>query len=342
VSEKLGVLVANEDKAVQDPEIAIAYVPKPIRPKLTPQFPLPFEATTLSLPKTTTSMQPLLLGESIVRLNSCPAAVVQDSELMNAIHEDVGRGDEYLEIENALPGCILELRSSLLRAATTRRNCVVVFDIINVDRCIAPRYLDDPYRAISISAVEPQPPTILNARATCLYPYESQKGARWEVYRTRGDARASVEKSQASDPAMAVRSAIVLALEPDVDRPAWPVWPEYVCNGEKVTFGMCPFPLRVQTLPNEPSLATDVRTPATRSPDNGMAPAMVGRELHRDVAARGRVQPDNAPNDNVQNTSARPICAAQADPQRSGHLPTCESSSADGGKGSCVSRNSAG
>jgi hypothetical protein len=120
VSEKLGVLAinANGNKAVQDPEVAIAIVTKPIQPPLPPpatppQFPLPLKTTTLLLPRTTTTMQPLLLDEPTVRLNSCPAAGVQDSELMDAIHEDVGPVDEYLEIENALPGCILDLRSSL-------------------------------------------------------------------------------------------------------------------------------------------------------------------------------------------------------------------------------------
>jgi hypothetical protein len=52
---------------------------------------------------------------------------------MDAIRGDLDPDDEYVEIENALPGCILDLRSSLLRAATTRRKCVVEFDFINVD-----------------------------------------------------------------------------------------------------------------------------------------------------------------------------------------------------------------
>jgi hypothetical protein len=128
---------------------------------------------------------------------------------------------------------------------------------------------------------------------------------------------------------MAVRSVIVLALEPDVDHPAWPVWPEYVDNGEKVTFGVCPFPLRVPTLPNKPSLTTYVRTPATRSPDNGMAPAMVGRDLHRDVTVRGHVQPDNAPNDVAQNTIAHATHVARADDQISDAQPDNAQSDAD-------------
>jgi hypothetical protein len=237
VSEKLDVLTidAKEDKAVRNPEIAITYITKPIQP---PQFPLLPKATTLSLPKTTTSMQPLLLDESTVRLHLCPAVVVQDSELMGAIHEDRGPFldpyDEYLEIENALPGCILRLRSSLLRAATTRRKFVVDFDTINgtdtinMDWYIASQYLDESYRAISISLVPPSPPTISEDWGTCLYPYESQWGTRWGVYRSRAEAHASVERSQAYDHAVAVRSAIILALDPDVDQPAWPVRPEYV------------------------------------------------------------------------------------------------------------------
>ena len=115
-SKKLAVLtiVANEEKEDQDPEIAIAFVTKPQQPAVEPQIPLPFKATTLSLPKATTTMRPLLLDESTVRLNSCPATVVRDSELMDAIREDLDPDDEYLEIENTLPGCILDLRSSIL------------------------------------------------------------------------------------------------------------------------------------------------------------------------------------------------------------------------------------
>jgi hypothetical protein len=115
-------------------------------------------------------MRLLLLDESTVRLHSCPAAVVQDSELMDAIREDRGPFldpyDEYLEIENALPGCILNLRSSVLLTKTTRRKCVVDFDTINgtdtieVDWRVAPHYLNDSYRDISISLVPPSPPTI--------------------------------------------------------------------------------------------------------------------------------------------------------------------------------------
>jgi hypothetical protein len=118
---------------------------------------------------------------------------------------------------------------------------------------------------------------------------------------------------QAYDHAMAVRSEIVLALGPDVERTAWPVWTEYVGNDEKVTCGMCPFPLRVPIWPDKPSFTTYVRTPATRSPDDGMAPAMVGRELYNDVAVHGYVQPDNAPNDDARITITRATHVAHED-----------------------------
>jgi hypothetical protein len=48
-------------------------------------------------------MQPPLMDESTVRINSCPAAGVQDFEIMDAIRESEDNDEEYLEIENAFP-----------------------------------------------------------------------------------------------------------------------------------------------------------------------------------------------------------------------------------------------
>jgi hypothetical protein len=263
-----------------------------------------------------------------VRLNSCPSAAVQDSELTDVIHENRGPFldpyDEYLEIENALPGCTLDLRSSLLQTKTTRRGCVVGFvtingtDTIKVVWGVAPRYLNDSYREIPISLVPPEPPSISEDWETCDYPYQSRWGTRWGEYRSRAVAHASVKESQAYDHAVAVRSAIVMALDPDVDRPAYPVWPEYVDNGEKLTFGMCPFALRVPKLPDEMSKTIYVRTPLTRSPVDGVTLAdlaVVSRECQYEATVIGPVSLDNATNDTTQNIVMRPIHTEQADPQ---------------------------
>jgi hypothetical protein len=176
--------VEEEDAEVQDPEIKITIFPnapqlpfptidktpqsplakvtKPMQPTLTqtaktPPFPFPMTTKTLQLPKTTKTMQPPLLDESTVRINSCAAAGVQDPEIMGAIHESEDNDEEDLEIENALPGCLLQLRSSLLRDVSSKRQLSVQFDIVNVDRFDAPEYAADQYRAISISMVKPLP-----------------------------------------------------------------------------------------------------------------------------------------------------------------------------------------
>jgi hypothetical protein len=79
------------------------------------------------------------------------------------------------------------------------------------------------------------------------YPYTSKTRPRRGRYNTRHDAHASVSKKQAYNHALAIRSAIILALEPCVNHTPYPVWPEYVEQGERITFGWCPFPDRQKT-----------------------------------------------------------------------------------------------
>jgi hypothetical protein len=66
-------------------------------------------------------------------------------------------------------------------------------------------------------------------------------------------------------------------------------------------------------------MTTYVRTPATRSPDDGVALAdlaMECRELQHEVAVIDLVPPDDATNDDAQTAITSPIHAEQADPQR--------------------------
>jgi hypothetical protein len=93
-------------------------------------------ATTQSTPPLTctpTTTPPQWMTTSTVRITSCPATGVQNSDVKD---EDVWSVDdndgEYLDIENALPGCVFELPSSLLKTASTRGGLTVNFDIINI------------------------------------------------------------------------------------------------------------------------------------------------------------------------------------------------------------------
>jgi hypothetical protein len=175
---------------------------------------------------------------------------VQDPDVMDAIceSEDVRSSEDpddgYLEIENAFPGSLLQLQSSMLRTASSRRTLPVEFDIVSRDVLDVPQYNADPYRATSISAVMPLPGEISTWWKAVPYPYASKGKPRQGRYPTRRDARVSVREKQAYDHALAIRSAIIMAMEPCVDNTPYRVWPEYVDAGEKVTFGWCPFPDR--------------------------------------------------------------------------------------------------
>jgi hypothetical protein len=70
---------------VQEQEIEITILPK------SPQLPFPMVTKTLQLPKTSKTMQPPWMDESTVRIDSCPATGVQDSEIMRAIYEAAER-----------------------------------------------------------------------------------------------------------------------------------------------------------------------------------------------------------------------------------------------------------
>jgi hypothetical protein len=229
-----------------------------------------------------------LMDESTVRINSRPAAGVQDSEIMDTIHESEDNDEEYLEIENVLPGCLLQLRSSLLRDVSSRRKLSVTFDIVNVDENYVPQYVADLYRAVSISVVKPLQGEIRETWTTVPYPYESKIRPRRGRYSTRHDAHASVSKRQAYNHALAIRSAIVLALEPDVDLTSYPAWPEYVEDGEKITFGRCPFPDRQPV--DGTSLGTFVRTPAMRSPDDRVITEITSNNTCDVMVADGETQ----------------------------------------------------
>jgi hypothetical protein len=140
----------------------------------------------------------------------------------------------------------------------------VTFDIANVDVIYARQYAADLYPAVSISVVKPLQGEIRGTWTTVPYPYESKTRPRRGRYSTRRDAHASVSKRQADNHVLAIRRAIILALEPDVDLASYPVWPEYVEDGGEITFGRCPFPDRQPA--DDISLGTFVRTPAMRAP----------------------------------------------------------------------------
>jgi hypothetical protein len=228
------------------------------------------------------------MGESTVRINSCPAAGVQDSEIMDAIRESEDNDAEYLEIENGLPGCLLQLRSSLQRDVSSRRKLSVTFDVVNVDRFHVNEYVADLYHAISISMVKPLLGEVRDIWTTVPYLYESRIRTRRGRYSTRRDAHASVSKRQAYHHALAIRSGIVLALEPEVDLTSHPVWPEYMEIGEKMTFRRCPFPDRLPV--GDTSLGAYVRTPAMRVPDDRVIPEVTSNDTRDFVVADGETQ----------------------------------------------------
>jgi hypothetical protein len=135
---------------------------------------------------------------------------------------------------------------------------------------------------------KPLPGEVRDIWTTVPYPYESRIRPRLGRYSTRRDAHASVSRRQAYNHALAIRSAIVLVLEPDVDLTSHPVWPEYVENGEKITFGRCPFP---DLLPvGDTSLGTFVRTPAMRAPDDRVTPEVTCSDACDVVVAEGGSQ----------------------------------------------------
>jgi hypothetical protein len=90
---------------------------------------------------------------------------------------------------------------------------------------------------------------------------------------------------------MAVRSAIILALDPDVDHTSWPVWPEYVGDGGEVTFGVCPSTFRLPTCPS---------TPATRAPADRTTPDAASHDARNVAVADGGTQTDDERSDDDQ------------------------------------------
>jgi hypothetical protein len=81
-----------------------------------------------------------------------------------------------------------------------------------------------------------------------------------------------VRETQAYDHALAIRSAIIMAIEPCVDNTPYPVWPEYMDEGEKFAFGWCLFPDRY--LDEDKSLGAYIRTAAMTSLDDRTKPGL--------------------------------------------------------------------
>jgi hypothetical protein len=139
VGEKLDVLRVNVEENAVVPDLArdvvLRYTDNNTSPPLLP----PELAPTLKQPKSTKTTPPQWMDESTVRILSCPASGVQDSEGMDAIIErqDIWSVDdndgEHMEVENALPGCIFQLPSACLKRVSSRRKLRVDFDIINID-----------------------------------------------------------------------------------------------------------------------------------------------------------------------------------------------------------------
>jgi hypothetical protein len=93
--------------------------PLPLPPPVREPTPLP--------PTPTVSTPPQWMSSSTVTIASCPATGVQDSDVIDAILEceDVCSSEEfdeeYVDVENALPGCMFEFAVSLRNSDSTRR-----------------------------------------------------------------------------------------------------------------------------------------------------------------------------------------------------------------------------
>jgi hypothetical protein len=202
VGEKLDVLIINveEDTVVRNREIDITLLGGAMEPPLPP----PQFAPTLRLPKSTKTVRPQWMDESTVRIMSRPATGVRNSVGVDAIgeFEDVESVDnhdgDYVEVANVLPGCFLQLTSSLLKTVSARRKLSVNFDITNLDIVEVRHYVADPYRATSISNVLPLPGAINAWWSAVPYPYTSRivPPRAKKHYATRHDAHASVRRFQ--------------------------------------------------------------------------------------------------------------------------------------------------
>jgi hypothetical protein len=234
VGEKLDVLIINveDNTMVPDHESDITLLPK------SPPLPPPKFAPTLQLPKTTKTMRQQWMDESTVRIMSCPATRFRNSDGMDAIDEfeDIGSVDDrdadYMEIGNALPGCLIQLTSSLLKTTSARRKLSVSFDIINRDVIKAPQYVADPYRAASISKILSLPGVI--DLWWWAVPY--RHASRIVPPRTKKHVRPSARTR--------LTTTLLQFAEPCVDNTPYPVWPEYVDEVGKFAFGWYPFPDR--------------------------------------------------------------------------------------------------
>jgi hypothetical protein len=137
-------------------------------------------------------------------------AIAEDDDIWSVDHND----GEHMEIENVPPGCIFELPSSLMKTASTRRRLKVDFGIINIDVIEAPQYVADACRATSISNVLPLSGVISEWWSRVQYPHTSRiapPGPKYN-YATHRDAHASARSGQHYNHALALRSAIIMAL----------------------------------------------------------------------------------------------------------------------------------
>jgi hypothetical protein len=160
-----------------------------------------------------------------------------------------GSEEVYSDVENALPGCLVELTSSLRRSDSTRKGLEVEFDISIIGMINAPQYSSDPYRQISISKIMPEIKPINDTWREVPYPYVSKYNRTnyWsKSWTTRHEACAHFKKKQAWNCALARRSSIILSLEPGVDTMEVPDKGPTVAQGEhKYTVGMCEFPSHI-------------------------------------------------------------------------------------------------
>jgi hypothetical protein len=115
------------------------------------------------------------------------------------------------------------------------------------------------------------------------------------TYTARRDARGSVRKWQHYNSTLALRSAIVLAIEPRVNIKAYPEWPEFADKGRKFSFGWCPFPDRMT------ELNTYIRTATMTSPDD-TRPVLVIDHIVRAIPANVAMVGRNNRHDAADNT----------------------------------------
>jgi hypothetical protein len=175
--------------------------------------PLYTTLTTTTTPLPTPTTPPLSLAPPTAVYPSCPASGVQDSAYVDGIpitydspsellHEDAcsscGSEEVCSDVENALPGCLFEMTSSLRRSDSTRKGLKVEFDLRFIGVINVPQYTSDPYRKISISKIMPEIKPIAYTWREVPYPYVSKyHGLNYwkKSWTTRHDARACQEEA---------------------------------------------------------------------------------------------------------------------------------------------------